>query len=283
MIKEFFNNIIIKLSNSLNDKLVLYNYKQIFGGSINIAFLINTNKGKFFLKLNNNKIKYLFDNEVKGLKLIFSTNTINVPKVIYFDDEVLVLEFIESNKINKNIWSNFGYSLAELHYNTLNSFGLDYDNYIGSLLQSNKFHDNWNDFFIYQRLKPQLDIGKFPVKTHKLFDILFLELDNIFSLTKPSLLHGDLWNGNFISTNDQVFLVDPAVYYGNREMDIAMTKLFGGFEKEFYDSYNYHYPLVKNWQTRLDICNLYPLLVHANLFGGNYYNQIHSILKSVTK
>ena len=135
---------------------------------------------------------------------------------------------------------------------------------------------------MYQRLKPQLDIGNFPVKTHKLFDILFLELDNIFSLTKPSLIHGDLWNGNFISTNDQVFLVDPAVYYGNREMDIAMTKLFGGFEKEFYESYNYHYPLVKNWQTRLDICNLYPLLVHANLFGGNYYNQIHSILKSVT-
>ena len=111
----------------------------------------------------------------------------------------------------------------------------------------------------------------------------FLELDNIFSLTKPSLLHGDLWNGNFICTNDQVFLVDPAVYYGIREMDIAMTKLFGGFAKEFYDAYNYHYPLVKNWQTRLDVCNLYPLLVHANLFGGNYYNQIDSILKSVTQ
>ena len=282
MIKEFFNNIILKISDCLNCKLVLYNYKQIFGGSINTAFLINTNKGKFFLKLNEKKIIKLFDNEVKGLKLISSTNTINVPKVIYFDDEVLVLEFIESNKINKKIWSNFGYRLAELHYNTSNSFGLDHNNYIGSLLQTNKFHDNWNDFFIYQRLKPQLDIGNFSVKTHKLFEILFLELDNIFSLTKPSLIHGDLWNGNFISTNDQVFLVDPAVYYGNREMDIAMTKLFGGFAKEFYDAYNYHYPLVKNWQIRLDICNLYPLLVHANLFGGNYYNQIHSILKSVT-
>ena len=282
MIKEFFNNIVLKISDCLNCKLVLYNYKQIFGGSINTAFLINTNKGKFFLKLNVNKIIKLFDNEVKGLKLISSTNTINVPKVIYFDDEVLVLEFIESNKINKKIWSNFGYRLAELHYNTSNSFGLDHNNYIGSLIQTNKFHDNWNDFFVYQRLKPQLDIGNFSVKTHKLFEILFLELDNIFSLTKPSLIHGDLWNGNFISTNDQVFLVDPAVYYGNREMDIAMTKLFGGFEKEFYESYDYHYPLVKNWQTRLDICNLYPLLVHANLFGGNYYNQIHSILKSVT-
>ena len=283
MIKEFFNNIIVKLSNSLNDKLVLYDYRQIFGGSINIAFLINTNKGKFFIKLNENKIIKLFDKEVKGLKLISSTNTINVPKVIYFDDEVLVLEFIESNKINKKIWSNFGYRLAELHYNTSNSFGLGHNNFIGSLLQTNKFHDNWNDFFIFQRLKPQLDIGNFSVKTHKLFEILFLELHNIFALTKPSLLHGDLWNGNFISTNSQVFLVDPAVYYGNREMDIAMTKLFGGFVKEFYYSYNYHYPLVKHWQTRTDICNLYPLLVHANLFGGNYYNQIHSILKSVTQ
>ncbi len=283
MIKEFFNKIILKLSDCLNCNLVLYNYRQIFGGSINTAFLINTNKGKFFLKLNEKKIIKLFDYEVKGLKLISSTNTINVPKVIYFDDEVLVLEFIESNKINKKIWSNFGYRLAELHYNTSNSFGLDHNNYIGSLLQTNKFHDNWNDFFIDQRLKPQLNIGNFSVKTHKLFEILFLELDNIFSVTKPSLLHGDLWNGNFISTNDQVFIVDPALYYGNREMDIAMTKLFGGFEKEFYDAYNYHYPLDKYWQTRLEICNLYPLLVHANLFGGNYYNQIHSVLKSVTK
>ena len=217
MIKEFFNNIILKLSNSLNCKLVLYNYRQIFGGSINTAFLINTSKGNFFLKLNKNKVKKIFDYEVRGLKLISLTNTINVPQVIYFDDEILVLEFIESYTINKKLWSNFGYSLAELHYNTSNSFGLDHNNYIGSLLQTNKFHNNWNDFFIYQRLKPQLDIGSFSVKTHKLFEILFLELDNIFCLTKPSLVHGDLWNGNFISTNDQVFLVDPAVYYGNRD------------------------------------------------------------------
>tara|TARA_B100000900_G_scaffold75662_3_gene60525 strand:- start:10805 stop:11656 length:852 start_codon:yes stop_codon:yes gene_type:complete len=283
MIKELFVKTIEKLSNSLNCNLVLKNYTQIFGGSINTAFLINTNIGKFFLKFNINKVKNLFDKEVRGLKLISLTNTIKVPNVIYFDEEVLALDFIESNELNQKFWSSFGYSLSELHYNTFESFGLDHNNFIGSLLQKNNFHTNWSDFFINQRLKPQLEIGNFSVKTQKLFESLFLKLENIFPITKPSLLHGDLWNGNFISSKDQVFVIDPAVYYGNREMDIAMTKLFGGFNKEFYDTYNYYYPLDKNWKIRLDICNLYPLLVHANLFGGNYYNQINSILKSVTK
>ena len=283
MIKELFVNTIEKLSNSLNCNLVLKNYTQIFGGSINTAFLINTNIGKFFLKFNINKVKNLFDKEVRGLKLISLTNTIKVPNVIYFDEEVLALDFIESNELNQKFWSSFGYSLSELHYNTFESFGLDHNNFIGSLLQKNNFHTNWSDFFINQRLKPQLEIGNFSVKTQKLFESLFLKLENIFPITKPSLLHGDLWSGNFISSKDQVFVIDPAVYYGNREMDIAMTKLFGGFNKEFYDTYNYYYPLDKNWKIRLDICNLYPLLVHANLFGGNYYNQINSILKSVTK
>ena len=283
MIKQMFVNTIEKLSNSLNCNLVLKNYTHVFGGSINTAFLINTNIGKFFLKFNINKVKNLFDKEVRGLKLISLTNTIKVPNVIYFDDEVLALDFIESNELNQKFWSSFGYSLSELHYNTSQSFGLDHNNFIGSLLQKNNFHTNWSDFFIKQRLKPQLEIGNFSVKTQKLFESLFLKLENIFPITKPSLLHGDLWSGNFISSNDQAFVIDPAVYYGNREMDIAMTKLFGGFRKEFYDTYNYYYPLDKKWKVRLDICNLYPLLVHANLFGGNYYNQINSILKSVTK
>ncbi len=283
MIKELFVNTIEKLSNSLNCNLVLKNYTQIFGGSVNTAFLINTNIGKFFLKFNINKVKNLFDKEVRGLKLISLTNTIKVPSVIYFDEEVLALEFIQSNELNKKFWSSFGFSLSELHYNTSESFGLDHNNFIGSLLQKNNFHTNWSDFFINQRLKPQLDIGNFSVKTQKLFESLFLKLENIFPVTKPSLIHGDLWSGNFISSKDQVFVIDPAVYYGNREMDIAMSKLFGGFKKEFYDTYNYYYPLDKNWKIRLDICNLYPLLVHANLFGGNYYSQINSILKSVIK
>ena len=100
-----------------------------------------------------------------------------------------------------------------------------------------------------------------------------------FNIEKPSLIHGDLWNGNYlVNNNGEPTLIDPSIYYGNREIDIAMTKLFGGFPREFYVSYNFDFPLIEEWEERVNIWNLYPLLVHANLFGDSYLKQIHSIL-----
>ena len=108
----------------------------------------------------------------------------------------------------------------------------------------------------------------------------FKKLEDILVQEKPTLLHGDFWSGNFINNDSKPFFIDPSVYFGSREMDIAMSKLFGGFDTNFYSTYNEIYPLIKNWEERLDIYNIYPLLVHHNLFGGNYYVRILDILKS---
>ena len=118
----------------------------------------------------------------------------------------------------------------------------------------------------------------------KHFDKLFSKLNEILPNEKPALIHGDLWNGNFLVDNfGAPVLVDPAVYFGSREIDVAMSKLFGGFSNQFYESYNDEFPLEQDWQSRVDIWNLYPLLVHANLFGDSYLNQVNFILKNLTK
>ena len=108
--------------------------------------------------------------------------------------------------------------------------------------------------------------------------MLFEKIPSLFPNHSPELVHGDLWSGNFIMTQDSACLIDPAIYYGNREMDIAMSKLFGGFHASFYEAYNESFPLLSGWRDRIDLCNLYPLLVHVNLFGGSYYDQVLSIV-----
>jgi fructosamine-3-kinase len=171
-----------------------------------------------------------------------------------------------------------------MHRQTNDKFGLDHDNYIGSLNQSNKFHSTWAEFFIEERLMPQLKIAfdnKIIQRSFtRLADQLFPRLHNLCPVERPALLHGDLWSGNFMPTQDgSPCIYDPAVYYGHREMDIAMTKLFGGFDDNFYDAYNENFPLEKEWLKRVDLCNLYPLLVHVNLFGGSYIRQAETTLK----
>jgi len=161
---------------------------------------------------------------------------------------------------------------------------LDHNNYIGSLHQSNQKHDKWVSFFIEERLNPQLklayDSGKINSSILEKFEVMFLVLEEIFPVEKPSLLHGDLWSGNLMTDNfGNPCLIDPAVYFGFREMDLAMTTLFGGFDSEFYESYQRINHLETGWQERFDICNLYPLLVHVNLFGEGYLSSVKNILK----
>ena len=159
---------------------------------------------------------------------------------------------------------------------------MDHDNYIGSLKQSNTYYNDGVEFFINTRLVPQLEKlnSLNNNRFFKKFDVLFNLLNEIIPVYQPSLLHGDLWSGNFlIDHNGHACIIDPAVYYGNREADIAMTKLFGGFPNHFYELYNEEFQLQAGWENRIEIWNLYPLLVHANLFGESYLNQINFILK----
>ena len=282
------NKIEEALSVQLRSTILILSVKSVTGGSINDAYCLVTNNGKYFIKTNQaNRYPNMFEREAKGLALLKNANTIRIPKVILFDEfeatSFLILEYIESTNPQPDFWQNFGKKLAELHQNTNTNFGLDYNNYIGSLHQQNNLHPTWVDFFINERLQPQIklarDNNEIDSTTILKFENLYKKLDEVFPKEKPALLHGDLWSGNFMSDEKgESVIMDPTVYYGHREMDIAMAKLFGGFDAEFYSSYNEHYPLENGWEQRINVCNLYPLMVHVNLFGGGYLGQVKSIL-----
>lgn len=286
--KVIENKILEILSAQLKRELRIFDIQSISGGSINMAVKVSTKAGNFFVKWNDaHKYPDMFKKETRGLKLLESTGALKIPKVIGKDEvgehAFLILEFLDQGNIHADFWNRFGSSLAKIHQNTHTLFGLDHDNYIGSLYQSNKQHENWISFFSEERIQPQLklayDSNLLDNTILKAAERLFKILNGIIPIGSPALLHGDLWSGNFmIDSGGNPVLIDPAVYYGHREMDLAMTRLFGGFDQAFYEAYHKNFPLEKGWEKRLEIYNLYPLLVHVNLFGGNYISQVASIL-----
>ncbi len=276
------------LSNFFNKNIDVLSQSHIGGGSINSALKVETNKGIFFVK-HNSKHLYpaMFEKEALGLKLLHESGAIEVPEVITFDDvgddSFLVLKFIKSGNKPTDFWDLFAKNLAALHKNTNKNFGFNHDNYIGSLKQFNDWENTWSDFFREQRLEVQLKMARDSALLNSsivsAFERFYKRLDEIFPNEQPSLVHGDLWGGNFmVGEKGEPIIIDPAVYFGHREMDLAMSQLFGGFSSEFYTSYNKYFPLEKGWQKRMDYCNLYPLLVHVNLFGGGYAASVSSII-----
>ena len=289
----------ITIQNRIEDLLEHFTGKRrevklskIGGGSINEAFKLSVEGRTLFVKCNTNSPGPNFFNcEAKGLKLL--RGTINSPKVWHVEDNdefsLMILDFIEKSYPNNRFWENFGFSLAKLHQNYAKNYGLEYDNYMGSLPQKNITEKplSWVEFFITKRLMPQVEMAVnnnlLDAEELKDFEKLYAKLPNILIEEKPTLVHGDLWSGNFLpSTNSEVVLFDPAVYYGNREVDIAMTYLFGGFEDVFYESYHHMLPLEEDdIETRLDIYNIYPLMVHVNLFGKTYYHGIKKVIDRI--
>lgn len=267
---------------------VLKKMQPLGGGCINNAFKIETDSGPFFLKYNDNE-KYpgMFKAESNGLQLLKATNTLHVPGVIATGNDnknaYLLLEWIEPAGKPNNFFFDFGVQLAAMHCNSSEFFGLDHDNYIGSLQQKNNQHKNGIDFFIECRLQPQLimafDRGAFENSILTKFELLYKLLPSVLPNEQPALLHGDLWNGNFmVNSTGSVTLIDPAVYYGFGLSDIAMTKLFGGFDNAFYEGYYSTFPKSKHEDEIIGVLNLYPLLVHVNLFGGAYAARVKNTL-----
>jgi len=267
----------------------LKNFSFCSGGCINHGGKLTTQAGDFFLKWNDlKKFPGMFEAEAKGLKLLLKPSVIDVPEVVLVaaDDtyQFIVMEFIVERSKASTYWKHLGKQLAALHQNLSSSYGLDHDNYIGSLSQFNKPSRKWVDFFIEQRLEVQVKLASDNQRIDKniinQFASLYKKLPGILPEEPPSLLHGDLWSGNLITNgHGDPCLIDPAVYYGNRECELAFTKLFGGFSEEFYNSYNDAFPLQSGFQIRFDVYNLYPLMVHVNLFGGGNLSQVVSILR----
>jgi fructosamine-3-kinase len=268
---------------------------SISGGDINATYELLTDKGRFFMKLNSaTKLPGMFEKEAEGLKALQRAQLLKIPEVIAVgeleDKQYLLLELLEKGHTSANFWNTFAEGLASLHRITNSSFGWQSSNYIGSLIQENNYQSTWAEFYATQRITPLVqrlfnngDLSKVDISNAEKLGVRLIE---VFPIEPPALLHGDLWAGNFMAAKSNSNSVadvvpaiyDPAVYFGHREMDIGMSMLFGGFDSSFYEAYHSFYPFEKNWRQRIRLTQLYPLLVHAILFGGGYISQCKSIL-----
>jgi fructosamine-3-kinase len=290
MLNQSFINHIENLCSGIENKPVkLRAYERMYGGDINETFRLAMSEKDYFIKINEASYVDMFQKEADGLQLLADSRSFVIPKVyhngVFEKSAFLLLEFIPALLQGDNP-KDFAENLAKMHQTTNDTYGLSYDNYIGRLSQKNTFNTDWIDFFIQNRLQFQIDLAgnKMPVKIQSQFEKLYQKLPDLSPVDKPSLLHGDLWSGNyFYNIQGKAVVFDPAVYYGHREVDLAMMSLFGGFSREIYDIYNTLFPLETGWQDRLKIYQLYPLLVHFNLFGNSYLSGIQQVLDFYVK
>lgn len=260
--------------------------KKLKGGDINSVYELETGSQKMVLKINSTShSKDLFEKEVKGLELLRSSNSFIIPEV-YRTGAVekynyLLIEKIEPGEKPTDFWKGFATSLAKLHAKTSPHFGLEYDNYIGLLPQYNQTDTtSAADFLIENRLRPQFKIAYDNGFTFSYLDDIFERMKTLIPDEKPALIHGDLWANNFLTTPEgKAALIDPAVSYAPREMELAMMKLFGGFDEEVFSIYNDIFPLEKEWENRVEMWKLYFVLVHLNIFGFGFLTHVRQILQ----
>ncbi|MDR0795818.1 MAG: fructosamine kinase family protein [Tannerella sp.] len=249
---------------------------------------LRTASGKeYFLK--NGRISDIYRCEANGLKELALAQSIEVAKVVAVGKDFILTEYIHRGKATGDFFMRFGRELARMHRYQSDTVGFHENNYIGANEQINipseKESTDWIDFYYNKRLMFQFRLAeRNGYATSNLRNgLIRLEksIESILSdgIEHPCLLHGDLWAGNFIcDENGRAVLIDPAVYYGHREADLAMTKLFGGFSCEFYDSYQKEYPLKPGWEYREGLYKLYHVLNHLNLFGRSYLHEAESLL-----
>lgn len=253
------------------------------GGDINSAFRLQGKDKAYFVKLNQADLVSMFVAEFVGLQELAATQTLHVPAPVAYGiaakNAYLVLEYLELGAAGKASGRLLGQQLAQLHQRQQPYFGWHRDNTIGSTHQSNPKSDDWVDFWRQQRLGFQLELAKkhgFGGHLQVAGERLCSDLAAFFTDYQPrsSLLHGDLWAGNAAADQQgNPVIFDPACYYGDREADLAMTELFGGFSQDFYAAYQAAWPLDQGYATRKTLYNLYHLLNHLNLFGAGYLRQ----------
>mgnify|MGYP006413230533 FL=1 len=267
----------------------------ISGGSINQTHVLNlTNGQRVFMKQNPSPPTDFFLSETRGLKLLSQVkNGPRIPKPLAVQSvsrpTFILLEYIESSSEDENFAEKLALSLAELHRMSQEHYGLDHDNYIGSTPQKNALEKDGIVFFREQRIDFQRQLarrsGLLPVTIDKEIDSLCDELGKFLNISgeKPALLHGDLWSGNYFPDSEgKPCIFDPAVYYGLREADLAMTELFGRLPQKFYDVYQEVFPMNPGYEERKDLFNLYHLLNHLNIFGSSYLSSVQQIVKRYT-
>lgn len=266
--------------------------RRLSGGDINEAYAVElAGAAPLFLKTNSRAPATMFSSEAAGLDWLRGAGALRIPRVLAFSapgeaPAYLALELLEPASRQRSFDETLGRGLAALHRATPASFGLDHDNFIGSLPQDNTPEPTWAAFYRSRRLEPQLRLamntGRATPAMRSGFERLFAHLEALVGGPEPpSRLHGDLWGGNLhVDGGGQPCLIDPAVYGGHREMDLAMMRLFGGFSERVFAAYAEAYPLTPGADERVPLCQLYPLMVHVNLFGGGYVTSVEHTLRS---
>jgi len=261
---------------------------QSIGTGLFDSYKVNLkNNSNVFIKIQNNSNNDLI-HEAEELRIL--GEHVNTPKVIASTNHCIILEWIEQS-YHPSIQRELGRSLSELHLKHSDYFGFIFDNKIGSTPQNNatkKNIENWADFFWNYRIKFQIDLAKknnlLELEQYNnlmnLKDPIYRKLD---IKIRPTLLHGDLWSGNYISTSNGPYFIDTASYYGHSEADFALTYMFGGFSKEFYQSYGKRFPFEENHEERKPIYMIYHFLNHLNLFGKTYYAGVNECLRVIDK
>lgn len=263
----------------------LLNSIVLSGGSINAVYQLETSTGKMVIKINSaEKYARMFQKEAEGLKLLKTVDAFKIPEVYAVrevnDQAYLLMEYLPTRRNREGTWKDFAINLAKLHNHSAKTFGLEYDNYIGSLPQFNKTDlTNAGEFYIEKRLKPQFERAKQVGFSFGNLNQFYEHIKYHIPDEKPALVHGDLWNENYLLTQEgRPALIDPAVAYAPREMDLGMMKLFRGFPDKAFSIYQDIFPMESGWEDRIEIWQLYYLLAHLNLFGQNYFHPISRIM-----
>ena len=262
----------------------------VSGGCISEAWQVRTAEETVFVKLSTSLLPGMLAAEAEGLHELAKSGAIRVPEVIRLTEDFLVLEFIPTaTNPPTNFWSKLGRQLADLHAYSQKIPGFHQDNFIGRSPQKNHRTSNWKDFFWQSRLLPQWEMAMQRGVPNKI-KLLWQKLEILWSATlegsspQASLLHGDLWSGNvLVSNNGDPVVIDPAVYYGDAEADLSLTYLFGGFPAKFYDAYHEIRPKSEGFVRRQKVYQLYHLLNHFNLFGNSYTQSVESCLGEINR
>ena len=282
-----WDKIAIAISQATGTKFMGDRRQTLTGGCINQATRLSDGKHQFFVKTNHPNCLDMFVAEAIALQQIYATQTIRVPQPICWgladDQAYLVLENLTLG--GRQDWETMGQNLAAMHRVTSDrGFGWDCNNAIGTTPQINNWTNNWLNFWSEHRLGWQIRLAKRKgwqciVSEQKIYE----SISEIFSnyQPQPAMVHGDLWGGNASFVDGEPVIFDPALYFGDREVDLAMTELFGGFPPQFYNAYEAAYPIDASYQQRKTVYNLYHILNHFNLFGGGYNSQANRMITDI--
>ena len=272
--------------------ITIHGSSSVGGGCIANACRLDTDDAPLFLKYGDAQVARTFPGEAAGLAAMrASESPLAIPAVMDQDGPdgdrpgFLVMEWIETGRKGGSFWEDFGQGLAAMHRHAEEQYGFEQDNFIGRLPQQNEWMDAWPAFFRTQRLEPQVRMARERNRWQAGWDdalqALYRRLPDLLPETPPaSVLHGDLWKGNYMVTAAGApAIIDPATYYGHREADLAMTELFGGYQDRFYAAYREAWPLAPGYDTRKKVYNLYHLINHLNLFGAGYASSVEGILR----